>query len=548
MLVGPLAMMAPDLGRHLDRKALASVLHIASEAQDMGYHPPLIAMVTPRRTTIGPAIAALAAGAALARALAFSATELYSDEAYYWLWAQRPAAGYFDHPPLVAWLIALSSRALPGELGVRLPFLACGGLTVVFAALLARDLSDDARAPLLAALLAAAAPMMSLAGALALPDAPLAAAYTAALWLIARARGRRWIAAGVAVGIALLSKYTAALLAPALLVLVLWDRELRAELATPWPWLGAAVAVAIFGPCLAWNARHGWISIRFQLLHGFSGVATSRTVAEYFAGQVAGAGPVALAVGVVALSRARTAAWKRVAAAALLPLAVTTFSALRGKVEANWPALAYPALAAAAGAALAGWRCPSAPAGHQRRGGVDGERAGGSRRAAELLAWGSLALTVAVLVVFAAEQRAPRLLAGTPAVERFHGWRALGEAARRAAEARCPEVACDARDPFVLPGSYQYAGELAFYGGFRRLGPAAERVSQLDVWDERPRPGEGILFLGQGPPGSRASSTLGARVARPPERSAIRWAGRRVRDLLVIPYARSPEGAGPPPP
>jgi 4-amino-4-deoxy-L-arabinose transferase-like glycosyltransferase len=496
-------------------------------------------MATQPRTRIGPAVAVLAAGVALARALAFSGTELYSDEAYYWLWAQRPAAGYFDHPPLVAWLIALSSRAIPGEIGVRLPFLACGSLTVVFAALLAGELSADARAPFLAALLAAAAPMMSLSGALALPDAPLAAAYTAALWLIARARGRRWLGAGVAVGIALLSKYTAALLAPALLVLVLWDRELRAELRAPWPWLGAAAAVAIFAPCLAWNARHGWVSIRFQLFHGFSGSATPRSVLEYFAGQAIGVGPVALAVGAAALVRERTSAWKRVAAAALLPLAVTTYAAFRGKVEANWPALTYPALAAAAGATLARWGQPSA-----RR---DRALAAGSRRAAALLAWGSLALTAAILVAFGVEQRAPRLLAGTPATERFHGWRALGAAARRAAEARCPEVACDARDPFVFPGSYQYAGELAFYAGFKRLGPAAERESQLDVWGDRPRPGEGFLFIGHDPSGAGSAAARGGGQERPAQRTPVLWASRRVRDLVVIPFAGTRGAARPPP-
>ena len=38
--------------------------------------------------------------------------------------------------------------------------------------------------------------------------------------------------------------------------------------------------------------------------------------------------------------------------AVLLPLALTTWSATRGKVEANWPAMVYPALAAAAAAWL----------------------------------------------------------------------------------------------------------------------------------------------------------------------------------------------------
>ena len=107
------------------------------------------------KTPLGKA-ALIALAATLARALATVGLELYADEAYYWLWSLRPAPGYFDHPPMVAWLIGLSSAVLPGELGVRLPFLLCGGLAILFAALTARELSDHPRAPVYAALLAAA--------------------------------------------------------------------------------------------------------------------------------------------------------------------------------------------------------------------------------------------------------------------------------------------------------------------------------------------------------------------------------------------------------
>jgi 4-amino-4-deoxy-L-arabinose transferase-like glycosyltransferase len=454
----------------------------------------------PRPPRAALAVAAVATAAALARALAFLPTELYADEAYYWLWSRRLAAGYFDHPPLVAWLVAAGAALVPGELGVRLPFLACGALAVVFAALLARELAADApgaldrgEAAVLGAALCAAAPLLHVLGAMALPDAPVATAYTAALWLLARARGPRWALAGVAVGAALLAKYTAALLAPALLLLVVWDGELRRELRTPWPWLGAAVAVALFAPCLAWNARHGWVSIRFQLAHGFGADATLRSVAEYAAGQLAGAGPVALAVGVAALARARTSAWKRVAAAALLPLAVTTWAALRGRVEANWPALAWPALAAAAGAQLAGWR---------------------RARARRALAWGSAALALALLAVFGVEQRSARLLAGSLAVERFHGGRALAREARALSAGACAAAGCDPARPFVVPASYQVAGALGYYGGFDRLGAALERPSQLDVWGERPAPGEVPLLVRSGPaPGTATVTPLEAAPA-----------------------------------
>ncbi|MFL5263401.1 MAG: glycosyltransferase family 39 protein [Anaeromyxobacteraceae bacterium] len=473
--------------------------------------------MTPERRPPWNAVLALAALAAGARALAFAGTDLYADEAYYWLWSLRPAAGYFDHPPLVAWLIALSAPLVRGELGVRLLFVVAGALTVVFAALLARELSPEPRAPLLGALLAAAAPLLSVLGALALPDAPVAAAYTAALWLLARAQGRRWVLAGVAVGVALLAKYSAALLAPALLLLVAWDAELRRELRTPWPWLGGAVAVAIFAPCLLWNARHDWVSLRFQLGHGFAANATLRSLAEYVVGQLAGAGPVALVAGGAFLFGARSSAAKRVAAGVLLPLAVTTYSAFRGRVEANWPALVYPALAAAAGAALA--RSP-AP------------------RRARALALGSLALTALLLAGFAIELRHPRLLAGTLAVERFHGWRDAAAEVRALTVRGCAEVGCDAKDPFTFAVSYQVASELAFYGGFRRLGPASERRSQLDLWDERPAPGEAFLFVGSadGVPDAfrREHDASGEGAAG---RFTVRFGGAPLRSLSVTPFA-----------
>lgn len=462
------------------------------------------------------AVLAVALCAAVARALAFAPTELYADEAYYWLWSLRPAAGYYDHPPLVAWLIGLSSPLLPGELGVRVLFVVAGAAGVVFAALLAGELSGERRAPLLAAVLAAAQPMMCLVGGMALPDAPAAAAYTAGLWLLARARRWRWLSAGVAVGVALLAKYTAALLAPALLLLVVWDGELRRDLRKAWPWLGALVAVAVFAPCLAWNARHGFVSIRFQLHHGFGGEATPRSVLEFLGGQLLGAGPVALVVGLAALARARSSAQKRVAAAVLVPLAVCTAAALRGRVEANWPALVYPALAAAAGARLAGAR-PVA------------------RRA---LVGASAALCAALLVAFTAEQVRPRLIARTAAYERFHGWRALAEQTRRLAARPCAELGCPEGQPFLFTGSYQYAAALAYYGGFRRLGPAMERPSQLDVWDERPAPGEPFLFVNF----DGVSPSFGERFAaageRPTGRVEIVQAGVPLRALTVTPFAR----------
>lgn len=429
---------------------------------------------------------AIALAAVAFRLLLFLGLELYADEAYYWMWSRRPAAGYFDHPPMVAWLIRASTTVLRGELGVRFLFLACGGLAVWIAAGIARELSDDPRAPPLAALLTAASPVLALTGGLALPDAPVVAAYAGGTWLVARARGRGWIAAGVVVGLALLSKYTAALLAPALLLLVLLDPELRRELRTPWPWLGGAVAVLVFLPNLLWNARNGWIAILFQIRHGLGSEFTVQKALEFAGGLWAGAGIVALPLGVARLLRARGSAAVRVAAATLLPVAVTVYSATRGPVEANWAALTYPAICAAAAATLAGFR----PA--WRRG----------------LAGASVAVTLVAGGFVAWQIRYPTLVPpDSEMVRRFQGWKRYATAAWEAVQKGCAGIGsppgCDPVDPFVYPDSYQVAAQLAWHAGWTRFGPASERPSQLDLWAVPPRRGEPVVAVGLIPEAKR---------------------------------------------
>ncbi len=473
---------------------------------------------------------AIALGAAAFRLLLFLGLDLYADEAYYWMWSLRPATGYFDHPPMVAWLIRAGTTLLPGELGVRILFLACGALAVVFAALIGRELSDDPRVPAVAAILAATSPILLLTGGLALPDAPVEAAYAAGTWLVARARGKGWLPAGVVVGLALLSKYSAALLAPALLLLVLLDRDLRRELASPWPWLGGAVAILVFLPNLLWNASHDWVTIVMQLRHGTASGASLRSFFEYLGGLLGGAGLVALPLGTWRLLRGRDSFSIRVAVATLAPVLVTFLSATRGPVEANWAALAYPGLCGAGAAMLVRLR----PAWSQ----------------------GLLATTVGLGMIFAVgfglEVRNPTLIPpDSEVMKRFRGWGEYGAKARLAAGLACGAVGdppgCRPENPFVYPVSYQEAAELAYYAGWTRFGPAAERPSQLDLWNDEPRPGDAFLtltvipeekrlFVAKGPgPAASSEVLLKHRVLHGLEVQAwTDWQGalqRRVTDL-----------------
>src|SRR5262249_2745840 len=162
--------------------------------------------------------------------------ELVPQEAYYLFYARHPALSYFDHPGILAWALALPATLRPPPpLLVRLvPFL-FAAITLAGAFRLARRFVPDA--PGKAVLLLATTGAFSILTVVALPDGPLVAAWTWALCFLADALldGRRtaWLPAGLCVGLALDSKYSAAfLLLGAGLLVVLLPRGRRA-LATP---------------------------------------------------------------------------------------------------------------------------------------------------------------------------------------------------------------------------------------------------------------------------------------------------------------------------
>src|ERR1700740_26791 len=67
--------------------------------------------------------------------LALQPADLFPDEAQYWVWSQQPAFGYYSKPPLVAWLIALTTMLFgDSEFAVRLsaPLLHAGAALFLY--------------------------------------------------------------------------------------------------------------------------------------------------------------------------------------------------------------------------------------------------------------------------------------------------------------------------------------------------------------------------------------------------------------------------------
>jgi len=299
------------------------------------------------------------AGAVVVWTLAAFWIPLFPDEMYYWEWSRHLAPGYFDHPPAIAWLIRGGTLLLGSTaIGVRLPSIACGMIAALGVQAGAGEIGG-AEARGRAAGLFVALPLISGVFILATPDAPLLAAVSWALYAVLRATRpgedprlslRWWLIAGVLLGLGFLAKYTLVLVPAGVALAAALHRPLRRLYGTPGPFLAVLLTALVILPLVLWNANHDWVSFRFQLAHGLGaprgGSALDREV-SFLAGQFALASPVLFAMLAWATGKSlRDQLSPRsvlLAGVVVLAFGFFAWSASRKPVEANWPALAYPA-------------------------------------------------------------------------------------------------------------------------------------------------------------------------------------------------------------
>ncbi len=195
------------------------------------------------------------------------------DESYVVAAGRTLRLGYFDHPPAVWWLsslvASLAGTAVP--VVVRLPFILLFALSTWLVYRLGARLFSS-RAGLWAAITFNLSPLFGVAfGTFVLPDGPLDSALLAAalfLTFALEASGLAafawWLLAGLALGFALFSKYTAILVLGGAFLYLCTTPHHRFWLTRFAPWLATAVAFLVFCPILLWNFHHDWISFAFQ--------------------------------------------------------------------------------------------------------------------------------------------------------------------------------------------------------------------------------------------------------------------------------------------
>lgn len=204
------------------------------------------------------------------------------DEAYYWMWGQKPGWSYLDHPPLHAWLLGLMSVFGWNTFALRaLTWVTLGGTLSIFWLWARRLRPDDPGAwwwP--SAALYLATPLFFTMTWLAFHDhllifLGLASAHCflvfAERWEADRT-GVRWLyGAAALLGLAVLTKYNAVLLGIGVAVFLAAHKPVRSAWRSPHLYLAALLAVAMQAPVIWWNLAEGFASLNFHLSERWGG-------------------------------------------------------------------------------------------------------------------------------------------------------------------------------------------------------------------------------------------------------------------------------------
>ena len=215
---------------------------------------------------------------------------LGADEAHYVMYSRHLAWGYFDHPPMVAFLAALTNAFGKSIFFSRLGPIICSALSLIILRYLSFALYRDERISFWAIVFLHLMPYQHLLMVALLPDSTLNVFWCTTLltaWnAIRKGRWREWILAGILFGGALLSKYHAVLLPLCLFCYLMTSPQHRYWLGKIQPYVASLIGLMVFLPNIIWNVRHDWISYSYQLAHGGGTNFKIEKIFKVFGGQL----------------------------------------------------------------------------------------------------------------------------------------------------------------------------------------------------------------------------------------------------------------------
>ncbi len=450
-------------------------------------------------------------------------TDLAPDEALYWDYSRHPQLSYYAKPPLIAYIINLSTSLFGNtEIGVRFPAIIMSALTSLLIYRLTLYLFNDRKLAFLSGIILSLSVGFQLMGILMTIDTPLSFFWVASLYFLAKAfkenKTTQWILAGFMGMLAFLSKYTGILLPfLALLFAFIKDREKLKEKGI---YLFTTITLVGLIPVILWNYTNDWVG--FKHVFTLAGITDKEIpergnfnpfrILEYLGGQILITGPSLFPYIILSFYKfTRSIDYKHIFLIIFsLPIFISfMLLSLYTKVEANWPSFGYFAVLPLISALI-------------------------------LSTYNTLkyvhlfSLTIALLFTL--------LIHFTPLLDkigmssllppekdphaRLAGWKGLGDFVSK----------LKGKNTFVFSDKYQITAELAFYV---RGNPEVfcvnrgRRMNQYDMWKHKMLnyKGKNAIFVSYSP--IDESIKQGFKKVTKEEIYTVIWRNKKVRELYV---------------
>lgn len=213
-------------------------------------------------------------------------TNLFDDEALFWMYGMRPAWGYYEHPPMVGMLIRVGYSVLGNEVGVRILFVLLSTLSFY---LISR--MTGIKDPWLFGALAFTSVIAQVGGFIAAPDVALML-YVALFFIVYRkllekSDYRLSLIWGIIMAAMIYSKYNGILV---IIFTLLGNYRL---LRKSYFWVAAATGIICMVPHILWSFANGHPTVYYHLFErSFEQFRFGKYFLEFIAGQIGVYGPI----------------------------------------------------------------------------------------------------------------------------------------------------------------------------------------------------------------------------------------------------------------
>lgn len=268
-------------------------------------------------------------------------TDLSPDECYYFLWSKNLDISYYDHPPMVAYLIKISTEIFgENKIGVRFFAIFLSFLTGIFLILIGKKLKDyDTSLNIL--LLIAPSILFSIGSIIMTPDTPLIFFLILSYYFLLKFKENKnfiYLSA-IFFGLSLLSKYTAILILPSFIYFFYKEKIILKKEGI----LFLFITFFLFSPVILWNFKNDFLSFKFQLSHGIPAAKLNIiNTFNYLRDMILVLSfPLSILIFYYSFKGFLKEKLNFLTISSFFPLIFFLFTSFKFRPEANWPCISY---------------------------------------------------------------------------------------------------------------------------------------------------------------------------------------------------------------